>query len=283
MRVTFDSNTLDKACRPERFPKDPNQALYQKVNTAIKAGQIQGYYSVTLLTIEAIQRKDRASVFGSTHFDIDRKITTTKNADLPPNIRDFVGGGDLETVMLNMKVVQPKRGSLPQEFQNRILAAKALGFHVLKAPPRIGSYSYTDTTSEYYLPNDDKGQLATWQERVCKVLREQESLNVGYAQAVALGKKIAQTIVPEPTWFRALEEATNPQDIAAIPKVFGEWADGDSIASHIAYGDIDVFCSNDKGNSNIGPSVLDASHRQWLTTNYGVKFITIEDIANGLS
>lgn len=35
----------------------------------------------------------------------------------------------------------------------------------------------------------------------------------------------------------------------------GEWADGDAVASHIAYG-LDIFCSADVGNSNATSLIL---------------------------
>jgi hypothetical protein len=44
MRVTVDINTIGKACRPDRFPKDINHPIYQKVHDALKAGTIQGVY-----------------------------------------------------------------------------------------------------------------------------------------------------------------------------------------------------------------------------------------------
>ncbi len=281
MRVTFDTNSLDRACRPERFPKDPNQPLYQKVNAAIKAGHIQGFYSVTLLTIEAIQRKDRAPVFGDTRMQFaSETISTTKNADLPQHVRDFIGDGDVETVTVNYNVVQPKRAPLHQEFQNRVAAAKTLGFRVLKAVPRFGAFNYTDPTGEYYLPNDDQGQYGAWKAKIDELMKEQTARNVGYAQVHSLGEKIARETNSNVPWFDALEKARDVHEVAAVQRGFSEWADGDSIASHIAYGDIDVFCSADKGKSNANASVLDAAHRQWLTNDYGVKFKTIEEIAN---
>ena len=65
-RVTFDTNVLDLACRPERFPKDPLQPLMKKVHDALASGQLEGFYSVTMLTIEGIMRQDRADVFAGT-------------------------------------------------------------------------------------------------------------------------------------------------------------------------------------------------------------------------
>lgn len=68
LRVTFDTNVLDYACRPDRFPKDTRQPTLRKVHDALSAGAIEGFYSVTMLTIEGIMNKDRADVFNSTQF-----------------------------------------------------------------------------------------------------------------------------------------------------------------------------------------------------------------------
>jgi hypothetical protein len=49
MKVTFDTNSLDRACRPERFSKDPNQPLYQKVYSALKAETLNGFYYFAII------------------------------------------------------------------------------------------------------------------------------------------------------------------------------------------------------------------------------------------
>jgi len=70
MKVTFDTNTLDRAVRPERFPKDPRQPDYRKVHDALRRGSIQGFFCETLVIIEGIQRKQRAATLGSTTFGL---------------------------------------------------------------------------------------------------------------------------------------------------------------------------------------------------------------------
>jgi hypothetical protein len=47
-RLTFDSNSLDRAVRPERFPKDPHQADYIKVRDALAVARLKGYFSESL-------------------------------------------------------------------------------------------------------------------------------------------------------------------------------------------------------------------------------------------
>ena len=104
---------------------------------------------------------------------------------------------------------------------------------------------------------------------------------MGIAQVKTLGHRFATSGNPQATWFRALDAAKDVKEQKEVHRAFSEWADGDTIASHVAYG-IDVFCTQDKGNSNAGPSILDAANKQWLTATYGVRFMTIDQLADHL-
>src|SRR5438105_4461013 len=64
--VTFDTNTLDRAVRPERFPKDPRQPEYLRVRDALACGAIGGFFCETLVIIEGVQKRDRAEVLANT-------------------------------------------------------------------------------------------------------------------------------------------------------------------------------------------------------------------------
>jgi len=59
MIVTFDSNVWRKIASPMNFPKDPEQKINEKLNLLVKQGQIKGYLSETIFTLEAIKRIDR--------------------------------------------------------------------------------------------------------------------------------------------------------------------------------------------------------------------------------
>jgi hypothetical protein len=283
VRVTFDTNTLDKACRPERFHKDPNQPIYQKVHNALKTGTIHGVYSVTLLTIEGIIKTDRAKIMAGARLEQrPEQEQITRNADLPDAIRNIVGTADVTTMNIEFKAVEPDRHPPHPEFIRRVQAAKALGFRVLQSPPRIGAFQYTDPDGAFYVSDEERGDLATWIEKINKVVRAINARGVGFAQVEALGARLAAAgDDPATIWFKALASATNIHDERAVQRAFSEWADGDSIASHVAYS-IDVFCTSDRGGSNAGASVLDNDNRQWLTTTYGIRFMSIEELAAAL-
>ena len=66
MRVTFDTNTLDLVSRPERHTRGPDYLHGRKVNQALKAGTLSGFFSETLVTLEGIEKKDRLRVLATT-------------------------------------------------------------------------------------------------------------------------------------------------------------------------------------------------------------------------
>ncbi|MCU1312744.1 MAG: hypothetical protein JWM54_501 [Acidobacteriaceae bacterium] len=98
--------------------------------------------------------------------------------------------------------------------------------------------------------------------------------------------KILQTIEQRGVGAAALaaldEELRKPNSESDAENTFasamGEWADGDSIAAHIAYGN-DVFCTHDRSKSAGRKSILDADNREWLAERYNVEFATIEELA----
>jgi hypothetical protein len=283
LRVTFDTGTLERACRPDRHPRDPRQPLMRKVNAALANGQILGFYSLTILTIEGIMKQDRANVFAGTRLVTQSETTgVIKNTDLPDAIREKVGSDDLETISIELRVEQPGRQPPHSETVARITAANALGLKVLKAVPRTGAEPITDPTGEYYLSRGDNAELRTWIEKIHEVAWEIEARGVGFAQVKELGQ-LMDVLDPTTIWFQSIDKAADIHQKREVERAFSEWADGDSVAAHVAYG-IDIFCSCDFGKSNATkPSVLDVINRAWLTQTYGVRFMTLEELADSLS
>ena len=278
LRVTFDTHYLDSVCRPERPPNNCRQMLpMRKVHDALTQGGIEGFYSVTMLTIEGMMRKDRAGVFAGTRTVMQPETTElTKNVDLPDAVRETVGAADLETIRLETPVEQPDRKPLRPEPAARIRAAKAVGVKVLKAVPRIGAYHIKDPSGEYYLDPGEGDALKAWIDKACAVARAIEARGVGIAQIKELGHRLDESDSLS-LWFQSLDRAGD-KGMSKVPRAFAEWADGDSIAAHVAYG-LDFFCSCDFGKSNPGASVLDHANRAWLSETYGVQFATLEELA----
>lgn len=279
MRVTFDTNSLDKACRPQRFPKDPSRPAFERVHDGLAAGAVRGFYSLTMLTIEGIMRRDRAAWMAGT----ENLLEVGECSIMPASAAEqqmFPGVTEVHRIPINIKVKQPSP-PLPAEVVRRAVAAQQLGIRVLKPPPRIGFRVVNDPTGDFYVSEEERRDLAEWVQRIHEVSEAISDCGVGFAQLVNLGQGLAATSEPEAIWFKALSLANDVHQRRAVERAFGEWADGDSIAAHVAYG-MDVFCTSDEGKSNAGPSVLDKKNREWLTASFGVRFMTIEQLADTL-
>jgi hypothetical protein len=61
-----------------------------------------------------------------------------------------------------------------------------------------------------------------------------------------------------------------------LSKACAEWADGELVAAHIAYGN-DILCSDDRGVA-AGRSIFDLEHRAWLSADFGVNFMSVEEL-----
>lgn len=261
MRVTFDTNTLDRAARPKRFPKDPRQAEYVKVHDALAAGTITGYFSETLVTLEGIENKDRVEVLGSTRLESKMRAT------------------DENTITIDLSVQQDRK-PLPPEFPRRIQAAQKLGMRALRGPARIGWVRVRDNDCKFFEPDESVLELSRRLDKANDVATAIGTRGLGYATAVRLGLQFsARDGVVGELWLQALLRAQDDAEGRKVQRAIAEWADADSIAAHVGYG-IDLFCSEDKGKSTGGePSVLDEPNRAWLTSTYGVKFVTLTELA----
>lgn len=281
MRVTFDTNTLDKVCRPDLSSRNPNQHLFYKVHEAVKDKRIQGAFSETLLTIEGIKNIDRIDVFGNTTFArVEEDVTQLRKENLEENVQAWLGDvEEIEAVKITFQARQQSRQPLALAMADRVRAAVALGLSILHAPPRIASSKLEGDIATFYLPHTTNGTLEAWIDKALEVTSAIEARGVGRAVLADLAAKL--TVGDEP-WYRALLRATDVHTQRAIQRAFGEWADGDSIASHVAYG-MDVFCTDDMGRSAGAPSVLDTTTRAWLTLAYNVRFMNVEELADELS
>lgn len=254
----------------------------QRVHDLLVNGQIKGYYSVTMLTIEGVMREDRATVFAGTRMVTQPETTKfTKNADLPEAVREKVGDADLESIHIEHRVEQPDRKPLHPQIIARMKAARALGVRALRAVPRLGAYEITDPTGEFYLDPGEGEALKAWKDKACEVVRAIEDRGVGIAQVKKVGSDLGASHEASP-WFRFLDQPADIHQQRAVERAFSEWADGDSIAAHVAYG-LDIFCSDDAGKSNATNSIFDPTNRAWLTKTYGVQFMTFKELAEKLT
>jgi len=260
IKVTFDTSALDRAARPARYPKDPRQTEFNKVHDSIVAGTLKGYFSETLITLEGIENEDRAGVLGGTRLE-----------------RQFQRAGPV-TLHVNL-IVQQDRKPLHPEFSARIQAARSIGMRALRGPARAGEIYVEDPDGTLFEPDGSEDKLSERLNKTAEVARAIEARGAGFAVPSSLAAFFAKrdrTIdIP---WSRSLGRARGIPEQRKVQRAIAEWADADSIAAHIGYG-MDLFCTEDQGKGAGAPSIFDSKNRAWLEKTYGVKFVTLSQLA----
>lgn len=259
LTVTFDANTLEAVARPERRARDPFHASYASIQRAIKDGFLKGYFSQTYCTLEGIQGKDRPDVLGKT------RVGTSSTSP------------DRNTVNIRIEI-RHHRNPLHKEHDAALQAVLQLGIRALRGPARmVDGLVIKDPDNAIYV-NESIERVIAHRSKAEEVAAAIEGRGVGRAVALELGLKFNERAgVTGELWLQGLARA-KPDEYQLVRKAIGEWSDGDGIASHVGYG-IDVFCTNDRGQSAGGPSILNDENRAWLTETYGVVFVTPSELA----
>src|SRR5882757_8760654 len=260
LTVTFDTNTLASVVSPETAQRETG-ASGAAVRIAIKAGQIQGFFSETLVTLEGVEKKDRVNVLGKTRVVSGSSSSGQNQISLSVGFQHF-------------------RNDLNSRFSERVRLLVALGMRGLRAPARFGSFHAKNEICPLFTPTGGMPELLRCMDGVNRISTEMARRHVGQAVAVELGVQVSQRDrAPEPElWLQGIGRARNKTEAEKVAKAINEWADGDSIASHYGFG-IEMFCSDDYGKNAAGPSVLDRKHRKWLADEFGVQFVTLAELA----
>jgi hypothetical protein len=262
--VTFDTNTLADVISLEtsQHPSDPADAA--RVRAAIQSGKIQGVFCETLITLEGIKNAGRSAVFGS---------TSTKAG----HRHEFVSGRNGVTY-IDLCVEQTARRALDQRQADRFLAAFGLGMKLLGAP-RIAMVRVDNPDGERYVVETNEAELTRRLQRQYDVTSALEARGLGCAQAQRIALEIQTEVCGDGSFLLYLGLPRNPAEQKKINRAIAEWSDGDSIAAHYGYG-IDLFCSQDFGKNASGASILDDNNRKWLSGAYGIRLVTLAELAD---
>jgi hypothetical protein len=259
LRVTFDTNTFDKVVRPAVYPKDPNNADFVAVHEALKRGDVLGFICETIITAEGIGRDQRASVFGSTEL---RRRTEEVSGD---------------TFEITLTSEQSVRQPVHPKQAERFVAAFDLGFRLLMEGPRIGKLS---VAGDFYVSETDEA-LTRRLDRHFKILQAIEARGLGSSRVIAIAKRWVERAAPNEHWYRLLGTARDVKETREVARAVAEWSDAESIGAHYAYGN-DLFCTLDvaAGETRRGDAaILDANSRSWLSSEFGIRFASLGDLA----
>jgi len=145
---------------------------------------------------------------------------------------------------------------------------------ILKCP-RIGGITNPDI-EQYYL-EQDSDELKEKLDILGGLLREIENKGAGIKLIKNIGDQYKGTA---PNWHEGIRAAPDSES-NNIAKSMAEWADGDSVAAHIAYKN-DYLCTRDLAKKAGQQSIFSTTNRQWLETDYNAKFVTPTELIDKL-
>ena len=264
LTVTFDTNTLASVVAPETAQRGTGESG-AIVAAAMRAGGIRGFFSETVITLEGIKNVDRADVLGKTRVVSDASSTGKNNITLTVGVRHA-------------------RNPLDPRSSDRVRTALELGMRPLRTAARIGGYHLRDQDCELYESDGGIPELIRCMDKVNELTTEIARQGVGQAIAVQLGLRFSQRDgVENPELFlQGLGRAKDKPERKKVAEAIREWADGDSVAAHYGFG-MKLFCSDDFRKNGAGHSVLDHGNRQWLSTKFGIEFVTLAELAQRVS
>ena len=152
---------------------------------------------------------------------------------------------------------------LPEIQSNKLKDALAAGVRLMRGAAWLGLPSPIELRDPaLFVQTSDPDR----EQRQIDALARIESRGVGKAAFDAAGGWNAQAGV-----------SYNEKVFA---KACAEWADGELVASHIAYRN-DILCTNDRARA-AGISIFDSNNREWLKSEFGIKFATLEELLRSL-
>jgi len=261
IKVTFDKNTYEFVVYPEKKSLQKSledEKSYCKIYLAIKSGCIQPFLSETILTIEAIDGKDRKNTLSRK----DRLIST--------NIIDDIKGNTIYSSL----TIKPNKEIYPANSDHYYIylpKAIELGFKILPSY-RLGKITNPAIASDWYYAPKTNDALEI-PNKFSSIVRMIEERGFGFS---ALRKLIGFNELENKSWIYFLDKYTGSNK--QLQKMVAEWSDADSVAIHIAYG-IKYFCTNDGARKNKTNSIFGKEMRAILRANYDIEFVTPIELA----
>jgi len=254
LKITFDSNVWRIVSTPGSFSKESSIDSFRKINEAISNGKVLGALAETVFTLEAIKKVGRKKFL----------------SDYKPEIKSAAEEQPDGAIKLSFSM-GPDRSAHPgsSHYLTKHWAdAEKLGFKLLHCP-RVSAVTNPSLKAEWFI-NVTK-EIAN---RFGACSREIELNGCGIRQLKEIGKKYADAGQP---WHLGIPLSPD-SDETAVSKAVAEWADGDAVAAHYAYGN-DYICTRDVAKSGGPDSVFSLKNREWLESKYGVEFISPENLS----
>ncbi len=240
MKVTFDSNAWE-----EIFSLTSNFGV---IAAALRARTIQGFICASSFRIEAIQKQNRNSYFQEPRMGFDFGVTSV---DCQPMLRLSFGPDDT------------RHPGLPAQQREKLERAFAAGILLIHGGNWLGLPSPKEIAGNAKFVAEDEQERSVREQREIDAFWQIEQRGVGKSVFDAEGG-----------WeIRTRDKSAERR----LSRACAEWADAETVSAHIAY-QHDILCTNDRGR-RAGNSIFNDINRDWLTNTFGVRFMTVEELA----
>ncbi len=264
IRVTFDSNVWEPLVCPD--PTHPQRVRLREIKEALRDGRLHGFICETVGTLEAVTKPKRGDYLAKRKF---------KNS-----VRAAGSGDDTNvTITLQMDHNHPDLVLHPM-LLNKLQMARHMDIRLLQVPViGLPIPKYFRDNRDFYAPETFS---SGYYDRFGNAAASIEARGLASTLLTAIGNRIRQRSPPNAhvaiSGVQWLQYAKDEAEKKEIGKAIAEWADGYLVASHIA-SENDVLCSEDRARSARHASVFDKTNSNWLSATYGVKVLTIQQLA----
>jgi hypothetical protein len=240
MQISFDSNTWEKVF-------DPVDRDWAPVRSAISSGRIAASICEAAFRIEAIRKRERAAYFAEPAMDARFPFSTV------------IRNGKPYVQIMSIGPADESHPGVPEVQSGKLKNALSAGVRLMRGGAWLGLPSPSEIRDPaLFVQTNDPGR----EQRQIDASARIEARGVGKAAFDAAGGWNAQ--------------AGGPHNEKAFAKACAEWADGELVASHIAYKN-DILCTNDQARA-AGISIFNSENRKWLAAEFGVRFATLEEL-----
>lgn len=268
-KVVFDSNTWRKIASPSKFQKDTDATLHQKIHEACASASISGLLSETTFTLEQIKRDDRLDWIKS-----GSQISVTETTEIPGVIGIRI-------------LLAPSTSIIPANVamvKDHLEDALKIGFKILRSK-RIAGPCSPILTDDMFVKYASDQEFHHFNDLAGEISRHIELLGVGISNIKNYGNTLTSDSVGI-HWTDGIASLSGTkEEKSKVAEMVAEWADVDALSTSIAHG-AEFFCTNDvaTGAKNRGVrSIMLPENVAAVTSKYGIKFVTPQQLASALS
>jgi hypothetical protein len=280
VKVTFDSNAWEPLLAGSEAggPRKPEFDLIQK---GIATGVVEARISDSFAKLEAIKKYKRNSKPRSPVEPRNSRAKFFLGSRI--NLVEGKASRNADGSISSSVQIEPDmegHGGICDKQRRKLKLAAKLGFQLL-AMGRLGLGLPTLPFMLYAEGGFETDAFWQRQEVMSTILNEMRMRKVGDYQYFEMKNNLMSKLEGYAQTGRGLWpflRDMEPAMLRRFDRAVSEMADGDTVATHIAYSN-DFLCTEDRGR-NSKTSVFDEKNREWLRTEYDVKFVSISELAS---